>query len=157
MTRASDIMHPGAECIREHETLAAAARIMRERHVGALPICGEDDKLLGIVTDRDIVLRCVAEGRDPARVTAGELAMGRPMTVEADDDTEQVLRVMEQHRVRRLPVINHPEHKLVGMISEADIARGMPQARVAEFVAAVCAEEPPKVEALTAKAPEAEV
>ncbi|MGA5817909.1 CBS domain-containing protein [Kitasatospora sp. NPDC094028] len=150
MTRASDIMHPGAECIREHETLAAAARIMRERHVGALPICGENDKLLGIVTDRDIVLRCVAEGLDPARVTAGDLALGRPMTVEADEDCEQVLRVMEQYQVRRLPVINHPEHKLVGMISEADIARGLPQARLAEFVAAVTAEQPPRKEALQA-------
>ncbi|MFI9324238.1 CBS domain-containing protein [Kitasatospora aureofaciens] len=148
MTRASDIMHQGAECIREHETLAAAARIMRERHVGALPICGENDKLLGIVTDRDIVLRCVAEGCDPAEMTAGDLALGRPMTVEADEDCEQVLRVMEQYQVRRLPVINHPEHKLVGMISEADIARGLPQARLAEFVTAVCAEEPPKKEAL---------
>ncbi|MFJ4188729.1 CBS domain-containing protein [Kitasatospora sp. NPDC089509] len=148
MTRAGDIMHPGAECVREHETLAAAARIMRERDVGALPICGEKDKLVGIVTDRDIVLRCVAEGRDPATVTAGELAQGRPMTVEADEDCEQVLRVMEQYQVRRLPVINHPEHKLVGMISEADIARGMPQSRVAEFVSAVCADEPPKKEAL---------
>ncbi|MEU8512400.1 CBS domain-containing protein [Kitasatospora sp. NPDC048722] len=147
MTRASDIMHPGAECIREHETLAAAARIMRDRGVGALPICGENEKLLGIVTDRDIVLKCIAEGRDPSAVTAGELAEGRPMTVEADEDTEQVLRVMEQYRVRRLPVINHPEHKLVGMISEADIARGMPQARVAEFVSAVCAEEEPKTDA----------
>ncbi|MFJ6622773.1 CBS domain-containing protein [Kitasatospora sp. NPDC091335] len=143
MTRAGDIMHPGAECIREHETLADAARIMRERDVGALPICGPGDKLLGIVTDRDIVLRCVAEGRDPASVTAGELAQGRPMTVEADEDCEQVLRVMEQYQVRRLPVINHPEHKLVGMISEADIARGLPQARVAEFVSAVCAEQSP--------------
>ncbi|MFH9350097.1 CBS domain-containing protein [Kitasatospora sp. NPDC017646] len=148
MTRAGDIMHQGAECVREQETLADAARIMRERHVGALPICGENDKLLGIVTDRDIVLRCVAEGRDPAGMTAGELAQGRPMTVEADEDCEQVLRVMEQYQVRRLPVINHPEHKLVGMISEADIARGLPQARLAEFVAAVCAEEPPKKEAL---------
>ncbi|MFD7905052.1 CBS domain-containing protein [Kitasatospora sp. NPDC059722] len=147
MTRASDIMHPGAECIREHETLATAARIMRDRDVGALPICGENEKLLGIVTDRDIVLKCIAEGRDPSAVTAGELAEGRPMTVEADEDTEQVLRVMEQYRVRRLPVINHPEHKLVGMISEADIARGMPQARVAEFVSAVCAEEAPKADA----------
>ena len=124
MTRASDIMHQGAECIREHETLAAAARIMRERHVGALPICGENDKLLGIVTDRDIVLRCVAEGGDPAEMTAGDLALGRPMTVEADEDCEQVLRVMEQYQVRRLPVINHPDHKLVGMISEADLAMG---------------------------------
>ncbi|MFF1908123.1 CBS domain-containing protein [Kitasatospora sp. NPDC058218] len=144
MTRASDIMHPGAECVGEHETLAAAARIMRERDVGALPICGERQKLLGIVTDRDIVLKCVAEGRDPAQVTAGELAQGRPMTVEADEDAEQVLRMMEQYRVRRLPVISHPEHQIVGMISEADIARGLPQARLAEFVSAVCAEEPPR-------------
>ncbi|MFD0277673.1 CBS domain-containing protein [Kitasatospora sp. NPDC127111] len=144
MTRASDIMHPGAECIREHETIAAAARIMKERHVGALPICGERNRLLGIITDRDIVLKCVAEGRDPAQVTAGELAEGRPMTVEADEDAEQVLRMMEQYQVRRLPVINHPEHELVGMISEADIARGLPQARLAEFVTAVCAEESPR-------------
>ncbi|MEU6236393.1 CBS domain-containing protein [Kitasatospora sp. NPDC047058] len=144
MTRASDIMHPGAECIREDETIAAAARIMKERHVGALPICGERNRLLGIITDRDIVLKCVAEGRDPATVTAGELAEGRPMTVEADEDAEQVLRMMEQYQVRRLPVINHPEHELVGMISEADIARGLPQARLAEFVTAVCAEESPR-------------
>ncbi|KJS54211.1 hypothetical protein VM98_20370, partial [Streptomyces rubellomurinus subsp. indigoferus] len=87
---------------------------------------------------------------DPAQVTAGELALGRPMTVEADEDCEQVLRVMEQYQVRRLPVINHPEHKLVGMISEADIARGLPQSRLAEFVAAVTAEQPPKKEALQA-------
>ncbi|MFJ8435773.1 CBS domain-containing protein [Kitasatospora sp. NPDC094019] len=144
MTSAGDIMHQGAECVREHETLATAARLMRERDVGALPICGERQKLLGILTDRDIVLKCVAEGLDPERVTAGEVAQGRPMTVEADEDVEQVLRVMEQYRVRRLPVINHPEHELVGMISEADIARGMPQTRLAEFVTAVCAEDSPR-------------
>ncbi|KQV09849.1 MULTISPECIES: CBS domain-containing protein [unclassified Kitasatospora] len=140
MTTAGDIMHTGAECVREQQTLADAARIMKERDVGALPICGENEKLLGILTDRDIVLKCVAEGRDPSTVSAGELAQGRPMVVEADEDVEQVLRVMEQHLVRRLPVINHPDHKLVGMISEADIARGMPQERVAEFVTTICAE-----------------
>ncbi|GHH66237.1 MULTISPECIES: CBS domain-containing protein [Streptomycetaceae] len=139
MTRAGDIMHAGAECVGEHDTLADAARIMRERDVGALPICGDKQKLLGILTDRDIVLKCVAEGRDPSQVEAGELAQGRPMVVEDDEDTEQVLRVMEQYRVRRLPVINHPDHELVGMISEADIARGLPQARVAEFVSVICA------------------
>ncbi|MFJ9516747.1 CBS domain-containing protein [Kitasatospora sp. NPDC101801] len=140
MTTAGDIMHTGAECVGEQQTLADAARIMKERDVGALPICGENQKLLGILTDRDIVLKCVAEGRDPSTVTAGELAQGRPMVVEADEDVEQVLRVMEQHLVRRLPVINHPDHELVGMISEADIARGMPQERVAEFVTTICAE-----------------
>ncbi|MFD0531114.1 CBS domain-containing protein [Kitasatospora arboriphila] len=66
------------------------------------------------------------------------------MVIEEDEDAEQVLRVMEQHLVRRLPVINHPDHKLVGMISEADIARHMPQERVAEFVTTICAEESPQ-------------
>ncbi|MFI6447631.1 CBS domain-containing protein [Kitasatospora sp. NPDC050543] len=140
MTKASDIMHTGAECVGPGDTLADAARIMKERDVGALPICDEKQKLLGIITDRDIVLKCVAEGGDPAEVTAGDLAQGWPMVVEADEDTDQVLRVMEQYQVRRLPVIDHPDHKLVGMISEADIARSLPQARVAEFVTAVCAE-----------------
>jgi len=140
MTTAKEIMHAGAECIGDRETLADAARIMRDRDVGALPICGENQKLLGILTDRDIVLKCVAEGRDPSTVLAMELAVGRPMVVEEEEDAEQVLRVMEQHLVRRLPVINHPDHKLVGMISEADIARHLPQERVAEFVTTICAE-----------------
>ncbi|WP_431682306.1 CBS domain-containing protein [Kitasatospora sp. KL5] len=140
MTTAREIMHPGAECVGEFETLADAARIMKDRGVGALPICGENQKLLGILTDRDIVLKCVAEGLDPTQVKAVDLAVGRPMVIEEDEDAEQVLRVMEQHLVRRLPVINHPDHKLVGMISEADIARHMPQERVAEFVTTICAE-----------------
>ena len=70
MTTARDIMHVGAECIDEHETLARAARRMRDLDVGALPICGDDDRLTGIITDRDIVIRCVAAGRDPEAVTA---------------------------------------------------------------------------------------
>ncbi|PBC76145.1 CBS domain-containing protein [Streptomyces sp. TLI_235] len=140
MTTAREIMHPGAECVGEFETLADAARIMKDRDVGALPICGENQKLLGILTDRDIVLKCVAEGLDPTQVKAVDLAVGRPMVIEEDEDAEQVLRIMEQHLVRRLPVINHPDHKLVGMISEADIARHMPQERVAEFVTTICAE-----------------
>ncbi|WP_030275313.1 CBS domain-containing protein [Streptomyces sp. NRRL B-24484] len=144
MTTAGEIMHPGAECVGEFETLADAARIMKDRGVGALPICGENQKLLGILTDRDIVLKCVADGLDPTKVRAVDLAVGRPMVIEEDEDAEQVLRVMEQHLVRRLPVINHPDHKLVGMISEADIARHMPQERVAEFVTTICAEEGPQ-------------
>ncbi|WP_037606423.1 CBS domain-containing protein [Streptacidiphilus rugosus] len=141
MTTAQEIMHSGAECVTEQESLTVAAKLMRDRGVGALPICGENDKLLGIITDRDIVVKCLAAGLDPAVTTAGELAEGRPLTVEGEDDIEQVLRVMEQYRVRRLPVIDHPDHKLIGMISEADVARHLPQARVAEFVSAICAEE----------------
>ena len=138
MTTARDIMHVGAECIDEHETLARAARRMRDLDVGALPICGDDDRLTGIITDRDIVIRCVAAGRDPEAVTAGDLALGRPYTVDADADVSQVLQVMEEHRIRRLPVIDNT--RPVGMISEADLARHLPEQSIAEFVEVICAD-----------------
>jgi len=137
MTTARDIMHAGAECIGEHETLAQAARRMRDLDVGALPVCGDDDQLNGIITDRDIVLKCVATGGNPETVTAGDLAQGKPFTIEPDASAEQVLRVMEQHRIRRLPVIDN--NRPVGMISEADLARHLPEQSIAEFVGAVCA------------------
>ncbi|MCD0481758.1 CBS domain-containing protein [Streptacidiphilus sp. ASG 303] len=139
MSTAKEIMHRGAQCVSEHETLDAAARMMRELGVGALPICGDDDRLKGIVTDRDIVVKCLAEGGDPAVMTAGELAEGRPLVIRDDDDADQVLRVMEQHRVRRLPVIDHEDHRLIGIISEADVARNLPRDKVAEFVTSVYA------------------
>ncbi|GAA2102564.1 hypoxic response protein Hrp1 [Kitasatospora saccharophila] len=139
MTTAKEIMHPGAECVTGDQTLAEAARLMRDRGVGALPICGEQQKLLGILTDRDIVLKCVAEGLDPATVRCVELAAGRPMVIEEDEEADLVLEVMEERRVRRLPVINHPDHQLVGMISEADIARHLSQERLAEFVTTITA------------------
>jgi CBS domain-containing protein len=137
MSIAREIMHAGATCIQESETLDAAAQRMRELNVGALPICGADDRLHGIITDRDIVVKCVAEGGDPTTTTAGELAQGKPITVHADADQTEVLRIMEEHRIRRLPVIE--AHRLVGMISEADIARHLNQREIADFVEAICA------------------
>lgn len=136
MTTARDIMHSGAECVGEHETLDSAARRMRDLGVGALPICGDDDRLHGIITDRDIVLRCVAEGLDPSTVTASSLAQGKPFTVDADTDVDQVLEVMMSHRIRRLPVIE--DKRVVGMISEADLARSLPDKKVGHFVEAIC-------------------
>ncbi|MFJ8473422.1 CBS domain-containing protein [Kitasatospora sp. NPDC094011] len=121
MTTARDIMHTGAQCIGAHQTLDEAARMMREKDVGALPICGDDQKLHGIITDRDIVVRCLAEGKDPARMTAIELA-GHLHCVRAEDSMEVVLKKMEQHQIRRIPVIDG--ERLVGMISEADLATG---------------------------------
>lgn len=137
MTTARDIMHTGAECIGEHQTLQFAAQRMRDLDVGALPICGDDDRLHGIITDRDIVIKCIAAGGDPKTMTAGELAQGKPVIVDARADVGKVLRVMEEHRIRRLPVIDN--HRLVGMISEADLARHLPEQSVGEFVEAICA------------------
>ncbi|MEE1769107.1 CBS domain-containing protein [Streptomyces sp. JV185] len=137
MTTARDIMHTGATCIQESETLAEAARRMKELDVGALPICGPDDRLHGIITDRDIVVKCLAKGKDPGTMTAGQLEQGKPVTIDADADSDRVLQVMGEHRIRRLPVIEN--HRLVGVISEADLARGLPEEQVGHFVEAVCA------------------
>ncbi|MDT0457340.1 CBS domain-containing protein [Streptomyces sp. DSM 41527] len=137
MTTARDIMHSGATCVQENETLEDAARRMRDLDVGALPICGPDDRLHGIITDRDIVLKCLARGKNPKTMTAGELAQGKPVTISADAGTKGILRAMEEHRIRRLPVID--DHRLVGMISEADLARHLPEDKVGEFVETVCA------------------
>ncbi|BFV60001.1 CBS domain-containing protein [Kitasatospora sp. CMC57] len=121
MITASDIMHPGAQCIGADQNLAEAAVMMRDMGVGALPICGADRKLKGIITDRDIVIRCLAEGRNPADMKAMELA-GHLHCVRADDSIDDVLRKMEQHQIRRIPVIDGEQ--LIGMISEADLAMG---------------------------------
>lgn len=137
MTTARDIMHTGAECIGEHATLEYAAQRMRDLDVGALPICGDDDRLHGIITDRDIVTKCVASGGDPATVTAGGLAQGAPVTIDSMADVAQVLSVMEENRIRRLPVIE--SHRLIGMITEADLARHLPEQSVGQFVEAICA------------------
>ncbi|MFZ5851481.1 MAG: CBS domain-containing protein [Actinomycetota bacterium] len=140
MVTARDLMHRGAQCVREGDTLAEAARMMRDLQVGALPVCGDDNRLRGIITDRDLVIHCIAEGRDPATMTARELAQGPLVWVDADADADQVLRTMEEHRIRRVPVIE--QHDLVGMISEADVATHLPEARVAEFVGRIAAAPP---------------
>ena len=120
MTIARDIMTPSPQCVGEHQTLAEAARLLASLDVGVLPICGDEGKLKGMLTDRDIVVKAIAEGRDPASTTAGSLAEGKPIYVNADDDIHEVMTLMKQHQVRRLPVID--DHRLVGIVSQGDIA-----------------------------------
>lgn len=134
MTVARDLMSSDTQCVQHDQTLAEAARLMRDLDVGALPICGADEKLAGMLTDRDIVVKCIAEGKDVNTVTASELAEGKPVTIGADDSAEEVLRTMAKHDVRRLPVIDG--HKLVGLVAQADVARSLP----AEAVGAVLRE-----------------
>lgn len=120
MTTAADIMNPGVQWIPAHETLDRAAQLMRDHHLGALPIADEDERMRGILTDRDVVVGCVAKGHDPAKVTAGEMAHGTPRWIDAGADLGDVLREMQEYRIRRLPVVENK--RLVGMISEADLA-----------------------------------
>ncbi|WP_406317145.1 CBS domain-containing protein [Streptosporangium sp. NBC_01639] len=128
---ARDLMSSGARCIEAHETLDRAAQLMRELKVGALPICGSDDRLKGIITDRDIVVKCVAAGKDPSQVTAGEMATGL-VWVPSNATVSEVLAKMEEHQIKRLPVIEN--NRIIGMISEADLARHLPDDQLADFV-----------------------
>src|SRR5688572_24898349 len=135
MKTAREIMTGDAVCASTSDTLADAARKMRDLTVGALPICGEDDRLAGMITDRDIVIRCIAEGGDPNTTKVGDLAEGKPVTIGADDSVEETLHTMTEHAVRRLPVIDG--HELIGVVSQADVARNLPEEKVGELVEAI--------------------
>ncbi|WP_432136051.1 CBS domain-containing protein [Streptomyces sp. bgisy154] len=141
MTTAGDIMHRGAQWIPAHETLDRAAQLMRELNVGALPISDADERLCGILTDRDIVVGCVAMGHDPAEVTAGEMARGTPRWIDANADISEVLQEMKEHQIRRLPVID--DKRLVGMISEADLTRHLSEEQLAGWAESVSARTTP--------------
>ncbi|MEU9304688.1 CBS domain-containing protein [Streptomyces sp. NPDC048269] len=132
MTTAREIMTEGAECIGADETILRAAEKMRDLGVGALPICGTDNKLKGMLTDRDIVVKVLAEGKDPAQCKAGEFSQGEAVTIGADDDAAEILRTMARHKVRRLPVIDG--HDLIGMVAQADVARALPDAKVGDLL-----------------------
>ncbi len=135
---ARDVMSPDAQCIGENDSVArrgAAARATSD--VGSMPICGEDDRLKGMITDRDIVVKVLAEGKDPTATTAGELGDGKPVTIGADDSVDEALRTMMEHQVRRLPVIDG--HNLVGIVSQADLARSIDEDKVGDLVEAISA------------------
>ncbi|TYL54047.1 CBS domain-containing protein [Agromyces mariniharenae] len=135
MTVARDLMTPDPTCVKEDQTLVDAARMMRDLDVGALPICGDDDRLRGMLTDRDIVVKCIADGGDPSTTTAGSLAEGRPATIGADDDISEALEVMQKYQVRRLPVLDG--YDLVGIISQADVALALSAEETGETVAEI--------------------
>jgi len=135
MTTARDIMTRDAECVRTSDTLVTAAQRMRDLGVGSMPICGDDDRLAGMLTDRDIVVKCIADGGDPGSTRVLELAEGKPVTIGADDSVEEALRTMSQHGVRRLPVIDG--QRLVGMVSQADIAKTLPEDSVGDLIEAI--------------------
>src|SRR5919197_356559 len=137
--KARDVMSPDCTCIGENETVLDAAKRLAELDVGALPICGEDDRLKGMLTDRDIVVKVLAKGKDPSSVKAGELGVGdgKTVTIGADDSIDEALRTMIDHKVRRLPVIDGRE--MVGIISQADIATNVDDERVGDLVEAISA------------------
>jgi CBS domain-containing protein len=135
MTIARDIMAPNPTCVRASDTVHAAAKLMADLGVGALPICGEDNRLKGMITDRDIVVKVLAADHDARAVHVGELAQGEAVTIGADDDAEEILATMTKHQVRRLPVIDGRD--LVGIVSQADVARALSEPKVGSLVEAL--------------------
>ena len=104
-----------------HKSGAYAAKMMRDANVGLAPIV-EGDKLVGTVTDRDIAIRVVAEGKDPEQMTVREAASTNVVTIDPQQDLDEALRLMAQHQVRRLPVVEE-DGRLVGVVAQADVAR----------------------------------
>ncbi|BBB01962.1 hypothetical protein RVR_9611 [Actinacidiphila reveromycinica] len=136
---ARDIMSAEVQCVGEHQSLLDAATTMRDQQVGCVPICGDDNRLKGLITDRDIVIGCVAEGGDPAATPAGSLG-GELHWIDAQAPAREALEIMEGHRIKRLPVIDVDDgHRLCGMITEADLARNLSDEQIAEFASKVYA------------------
>ncbi|MEU1390043.1 MULTISPECIES: CBS domain-containing protein [unclassified Nonomuraea] len=110
----------------------APPRRMAELNVGAMPVCGNEGQLKGIITDRDIVVKCVVKGKNPATIAAGELVEAEHVWfIDANAGVEEVLHQMVEHKIRRLPVSENEE--LVGVISQADLAAKLPEDRVSEL------------------------
>ena len=116
-----DLMNPSVVSIEPTSSAALAARLISRHNVGALPVCSGDRRLRGVVTDRDIVLRCVAAEEDPAQTMVRDIRTRNCATVAPGDDCREASRVMSVQQVRRLPVVE--DGKVVGMISLGDLAR----------------------------------
>ena len=134
---AREVMTGGVECVQASETVLDAARKLADLGVGSMPICGEDNRLKGMLTDRDIVVKVLAQGKDPGSTRAGELGQGKPVTIGADDSISEALRTMIDHKVRRLPVIDG--RRMVGIISQGDLATNIDEERVGDLVEAISA------------------
>jgi CBS domain-containing protein len=135
VTTAREIMTEGAECASSEETVQDAAEKMARLGVGALPICGTDERLKGMITDRDIVIKVLAAHKNPARTKVGELAQGTPVTIGANDATKKIIETMTEHQIRRLPVIENK--RLVGMVALADVARAVPEPEAGDLLEAL--------------------
>jgi CBS domain-containing protein len=126
-----EVMTPGVRTVSPSQSLAEAAEAMRVEDVGSVPVV-EAGRLTGIVTDRDIVTRAVAERRDPQTVMVDEIATRELVTVEAAQDLDEALALMAKHQVRRLPVVE--EGRLVGMLAQADVALMAKERKAGETV-----------------------
>lgn len=119
--RISDLMSKSVVSITPEESASLAARLLTRHNLGILPVCAQDGRLMGVVTDRDIITRCLAAGAEPSRVPVQDIMTTAPETLSPEDKAEDALRQMAQHQIRRIPVVR--EGQVVGMVSLGDLAR----------------------------------
>lgn len=137
MTTARDLMTSPAEYLNASDTLdVAAAQALKTSNVGSMPVRGDDGALCGVVTDRDIVIRGIAEGKDPSSTRVDEVCSGTVVSVGPDDDVSAVSKMFSNNHIRRFPVLDGDE--LVGIISQADLARELPNDQTGDVVQAIC-------------------
>jgi CBS domain-containing protein len=127
-----DLMTSSPSSLESAGSVIEAARVMRDEDTGIVPIV-DGDRLVGTVTDRDVAVRVVAEGKDPQSTTVGEIASRELVTIDPQQDLDEALRLMARHQVRRLPVVEE-DGKLVGIVSQADVAKHASSERTGDVV-----------------------
>jgi CBS domain-containing protein len=129
-----DTMTGSPHSIGASASVVEAARLMREKHIGSLPIT-DDEQLVGMITDRDIATRVVADAADPKTTSVGDVLSRDVISVEPDQDLDEALQLMARHQVRRLPVVENG--RLVGVVAQADIALRENEKKIGELVEAI--------------------
>jgi CBS domain-containing protein len=130
--RIRDLMTTNPRSLESGSTVMEAARLMRDEDAGIIPVV-EGEKLVGTVTDRDITIRVVAEGKSPESITVGEIASRELVTIDPQQELDEALRLMARHQIRRLPVVEE-DGRLVGIVAQADIARNASDAKTGDLV-----------------------
>ena len=123
MTRSSEVMTKSPTCCLPSDTVEKAAQLMKREDVGPIPVVEsyQTNRLIGIITDRDLAIKVVAEGRDPTATRLEEVMTRNPVACRAEDELQKVLKAMEEHQVRRIPVVDDQDH-IIGIIAQADVA-----------------------------------
>jgi CBS domain-containing protein len=131
-TKVQDVMSTRPRCVSPDTPVTEAAELMESEDVGSLPVL-EGDELAGMITDRDIVIRAIARGKDPRGMPVREVSTRDVVAIRGDEDLSEALKLMASHQVRRLPVVDESNH-LVGVLAQADVAREAREKTVGELV-----------------------
>jgi CBS domain-containing protein len=132
MTEIRELMTQNPATLSTGSTIVDAARLMRDKDTGIAPVT-DGDRLVGVITDRDIAIEVVAQGMDPQSTKVDQIASQNLVTIDPQQDLDEALRLMAQHQVRRLPVVEE-DGRLVGILAQADVARHADAERTGEVV-----------------------